>query len=90
MQEKCFFKKNQMLENANKFFLLQNFCTRAGFFQSAGPKKVFENANGAAGAVPGAEDDALGERPQNEITLLLVLCPELRSMRSVSALKCSI
>ena len=45
-----------------------------------------KNTNGVAGAVPGAEDDALGERPQNEITRLPVLCPELRIMHSWGAL----
>ena len=72
-----------------KGVFIANFCSRAKFLQSAGPKKG-ENANGATVAVSEAEDGALGERAQNDITLLLVLCREPRLMRSVSALKCSI
>ena len=68
---------------------IANFARELSFYNWRGQKNG-ENANGAAGSVSGTEVDALGERPQYEITLLPVLCPELRLMRPWGALKCSI
>ena len=89
MQERML-KKDQMLGKCKQKGFYCKFLPASWVYTVDGAEKSVENATGAAGAMPEAEDDALGERPQNVITLLLVLCPELRLMRSVSVLKCSI
>ena len=66
-----------MLKTTNKRYFVAIFCSRAKFYSRRGRKKG-ENTNDAAGAVFGAEDDALGEHPQSEVTLLSVLRPGLR------------
>ena len=77
-------QKDEMLKIVNKSCYC-NFSKEPSLIL-AWPKGR-KNTNGVAGAVPGAEDNALGERPQNEITWLPVLCPELRMMRPWGALK---
>ena len=77
-----------MLKTANKKFFIAIFAREPSFTIGVAEKE--KNTNDASGVVSEAEDDALGERPQNEITLLLVLCPELRLMRPWGALKCLI